>query len=160
MRTRCWLFFKLSPLSTIPCQQRQVFSGGFHGDLEAVFFHFHLSKRRVTDSGGRESPWFAEDFVKLAVVPPSGVSGIKFNTTRFPDSARTIPVPGRVLVRQECSLRGSVSRTTLITCPPTPSPCTMALAFPWLWSLLKNNRFQIPSSFSITGYNIQKWPRD
>ena len=77
MRTRCWLFFKLSPLSTTPCQQRQVFSGGFHGDLEAVFFRFHLSKRRVTDSGGRESPWFAEDFVKLIVVPPSGVSGIK-----------------------------------------------------------------------------------
>ena len=39
---------------------------------------FILSFEEESDrSGGRESPWFAEDFVKLVVAPPSGVSGIK-----------------------------------------------------------------------------------
>ena len=58
-------------------------------------FVFIFQRGELTDSGGRESPWFAEDFAKLVVVPPSGVSGIKVYLNEVhglsPDKARAWP---------------------------------------------------------------------
>ena len=129
MRTRCWLFFKFSPLSTTPCQQRQVFSGGFHGDLEAVFspFHFIFWRGEWQIRRPRKS-LVCWGFCKACCGATIWCFWNKSLTTGFMDLSGQIPVPGWVLVWQKCSRWDSCDQDHSYHPPPMHYEIVIPLA--------------------------------